>query len=223
MNAIDMGVLLGLLPDFGTAALRTLALLAAAVAGGLLIGFIANLARELGPPLFARLYWVYTAVWRGVPFLVHLFIVYFGLPSAGLALSPFQAAALTLAVYSGAYFAEIFRACWRAIPAGQIEAARAAGLSRRQVFAVIQCPQALRAAVPLIANQAILVLKESALASVITYPELTMTAGRIVAVQFTYVEPYLLLALCYWLLAAAIARAGRLLARRTAIDAMVKK
>lgn len=151
---------------------------------------------------------------RGLPFLILLFITYFGLPSAGLELSPFVAAASALSLYSGAYFAEIFRACWQAIPAGQIEAARVLGMAARQVFWHIQAPQALRAALPLLANQAVLLLKDCALASVITYPELAMTAGKVVSEQFIYLEPYLLLAACYWLLAIAIDLLGRWLTQR---------
>lgn len=214
---IDFTLLGELLPVFGQAALRTLVLVAVGMAGGLVLGFAMNAARETGVRALTALYWAYTTVWRGVPFLVHLFIVYFGLPSAGVRLDPFQAAALTLAVYSGAYFAEIFRACWQRIGRGQVEAARCMGLTRRQVFTHIACPQALRASLPLIANQAILVMKESALASVITYPELTMTAGKVVAEQFVYVEPYLLLALAYWALAVLINRLGGYLRRRVAL------
>ncbi|WP_144633697.1 amino acid ABC transporter permease [Bordetella genomosp. 13] len=214
---IDFTLLGQLLPVFGLAALRTAALVAAGVAGGLALGFLMNAARETGWRPLSWLYWAYTGIWRGVPFLVHLFIVYFGLPNMGIRLDPFHAAAVTLAVYSGAYFAEIFRACWQAIPRGQIEAARCMGLTRRQVFVHICCPQALRASLPLIANQTILVMKESALASVITYPELTMTAGKVVAEQFVYVEPYLMLALSYWVLAVLINRLGRHLRRRAAL------
>ena len=172
------------------------------------MGFAFHALRETGWRAARWIYTAYTAVWRGVPFLIHLFIVYFGLPSAGLSLDPFAAAGLTLAVYGGAYFAEIFRACWQSIPRGQIEAARCMGLSSRQIFATIECPQALRASLPLIASQTILLMKESALASVITYPELTMTAGKVVSEQFVYVEPYLLLALSYWGLSLLVNRAA---------------
>ncbi|WP_427184166.1 amino acid ABC transporter permease [Bordetella bronchialis] len=213
---MDIDLLLTLLPQFGPGLLHTVGLVLAALAGGLLAGFIAHVLRETGWRPFTWFYWAYTVVWRGVPFLIHLFIVYFGLPSAGISLDPYAAAALTLSIYSGAYFAEIFRACWEAIPRGQVEAAQVMGLDRGQIFRHIQLPQALRAALPLIAHQTVLLVKESALASVITYPELTLTASRIVSEQFVYIEPYILLAACYWLLALAIGRLSRLLARRLA-------
>ncbi len=214
---IDLTLLGQLLPVFGAAALRTVALVAVGLAGGLALGFLMHMLRETRVAALAWLYWAYTAVWRGVPFLIHLFVVYFGLPAVGISMDPFAAAAATLSVYGGAYFAEIFRACWQTIPRGQIEAARCMGLTRRQVFLRIECPQALRASVPLIVNQTILLMKESALASVITYPELTMTAGKVVSEQFVYIEPYLLLALSYWALSLLINRLGTLLARRSAL------
>jgi polar amino acid transport system permease protein len=206
---IDFALVQTLLPDFGKAALRTLGLVAIAAFGGLAIGFIVNALRVFGGNRLRRVLQAYTAVWRGTPFLAQLFIVYFGLPSAGLSLSPFDAAALTLALYSGAYFAEIFRGCWDAVPAGQRHAAAALGLTRAQTFVSIEMPQALRLSVPLVTHQTVLVLKESALASVITYAELTMTTGRIVAEQFVYLEPYLMLAATYWVLTLAIQGLGR--------------
>ena len=214
---IDLALLGQLLPAFGAAALRTVMLTLVGLAGGLVCGFCFHVLRETGWRATAWVYGAYTGVWRGVPFLIHLFVVYFGLPNAGISLDPFAAAGLTLAVYGGAYFAEIFRACWQSIPRGQIEAARCMGLPARQIFMVIECPQGLRASLPLIASQTILLMKESALASVITYPELTMTTGKVVSEQFVYVEPYVLLALCYWGLSLLINRAAQALRARVAL------
>lgn len=208
---IDLWLLVRLLPVFGVAALHTAMLVLTGLAGGLVIGFGFHTLRETGWRAATWLYRGYTGVWRGVPFLIQLFIVYFGLPNAGISLDPFTAAALTLVACGGAYFAEIFRACWQSIARGQIEAGRSMGLSSRQIFTTIECPQALRASLPLIASQTILLLKESALASVISYPELTMTAGKVVSGQFIYVEPYLLLALSYWGLSLLINHAAKVL------------
>jgi len=208
---IDFELIASLLPSFGQAALRTMALVAVA-SSGLVLGFGINALRVLGGPAMGAGVMVWISVWRFTPFLAQLFVVYFGLPAVGLSLSPFQAAALTLALYSAAYYAEIFRGCWDTVPRGQIEAAEASVISRFSTFRSIEMPQALVMSVPLLANQTILVLKESALASIITYPELTLTTGRIVAERFVYVEPYLLLACTYWLMTLAIGAAGRQLA-----------
>lgn len=209
----DASLIPGLLPVFGVAALRTLALLLAALLGGFVLGFALNAMRQSARKPLLALYWSYVGLMRGLPFLILLFITYYGLPSLGLSLSPFWAAAAALAVYSGAYFAEILRACWQAIPPGQVEAARVMGMSFVQVFWHIQAPQALRLSLPLLANQTVLLLKDCALASVITYPELSMTAGKVVSEQFIYMEPYLLLALSYLAMALAIDALGRRLAK----------
>jgi len=206
---MDASLFVKFLPAFGLAALHTMELSMLALAGGLLLGFAMNAMRETGPRWLKPVYWFYTGVWRGVPFLVHLFISYFGLTAIGLTLDPFEAATLALVLYGGAYFSEIFRACWQSIPVGQVEAASAMGLSRRQIFTRIQAPQALRMSVPLIANQTIILVKESSIASIITYPELTFTTTKIVSETYVYIEPYLMLALSYWLLTLTISRVGR--------------
>lgn len=206
---LDWGLLAAMLPVFANAALLTLALLGTTLLGGMTLGFVWNWLHQLQRTPATALYWSYVGLMRGLPFLILLFIAYFGLPSIGIQLSPFWAAAGALSLYSGAYFAEIFRACWQAIPTGQIEAARVMGMTRWQVFRNIQAPQALRTSVPLLANQTILLLKDCALASVISYPELVMTAGKLVSEQFVYLEPYLMLALFYWAMALVIDMLGR--------------
>ena len=206
---IDVQLILSLLPDFSVAAVHTLQLVLTASAGGLALGFLINLLRVFGCRPVRAMLMAYTQGLRFTPFLAQLFVVYYGLPVFGVTLSPLQAAVLTLSAYSSAYFAEIFRSCWDTIPKGQLEAAATLGISRLQAFRAIEMPQALKLSVPLLTNQVILVLKESALASIITYPELTMTAGKVVAEQFTYVEPYLLLSAVYWLLTLLIGAAGR--------------
>lgn len=168
-------------------------------------GFILNLLRRRAPQVFG---WpVRTYIWliRGTPFLAQLFIVYFGLPTLGLRLEAMIAVQVALGVYSAAYFAEIFRSAWNSIPPGQIEAAEAFGISRSKRFLHIEMPQALGFALPLLANQIILTIKESAVASIITVPELTMTTSDIVASTYSYVLPYALLIVCYWLLTQSMA------------------
>lgn len=209
----DWRLMVDLLPLFGDAALRTLVLLGTAFVGGMVLGFAWNWVHQLRHRPLVGLYWSYVGLMRGMPFLMLLFIAYFGLPSVGIQLSPFWAAAVSLSLYSGAYFAEIFRACWQSIPAGQIEAARVIGMTRWQVFRHIQAPQAMRTSVPLLSNQMVLLLKDCALASVITFPELAMTTSKVVSEQFVYLEPYLLLALCYWGIALSIDAMGRYLSR----------
>lgn len=199
-----MNELLSYLPDFADALLVTLGISIAAAVIGLVVGFGLN-ALRLALPGFVLIYRIYVWLIRGTPFLAQLAVIYFGLPVIGVRLEAVEASILSLTLYSSAYFAELFRSAWASIPKGQIEAARVHGISRRRVFWHVQAPQALAFAVPLLGNQVILTIKESAVTSIITVPELTMTAGRIVSTTFSYVLPYALLVLSYWLLTSSVA------------------
>ncbi|MFY1663569.1 amino acid ABC transporter permease [Pseudomonas sp. Pseu.R1] len=208
-----MHELLSYLPDFANALLVTLGISLAAAFAGLILGFTLN-ALRLAVPGFSAVYGAYVWLIRGTPFLAQLAVVYFGLPVIGLSLEAVEASILSLALYSGAYFAELFRSAWASVPHGQVEAARVHGISRRQVFWHVQAPQAMAFALPLLGNQVILTIKESAVTSIITVPELTMTAGRIVSTTFSYVMPYALLVLSYWLLTTTVAAVARTLGQR---------
>ncbi|SAK48352.1 ABC transporter membrane protein [Caballeronia fortuita] len=199
-----MNNFIALVPRFIEAMGITLEVSVLAAFIGIVAGFAINAMRlAFGRP-FALVYGAFVWLVRGTPYLSQLVIVYFGLPVLGVTLSAVQATILSLAFYSSAYFAELFRAAWASVPRGQLEAAAAFGVSRRDAFRSIELPQALAFAAPLIANQTILVIKESAVASIITVPELTMTASDIVASSYTYVGPYALLIACYWLLTQAV-------------------
>ncbi len=208
-----MSELISYLPDFANALVVTLGISLAAAWIGLVLGFTLN-ALRLAIPGFAALYRVYVWLIRGTPFLAQLAVVYFGLPVIGLRLEAVEASILSLAVYSGAYFAELFRSAWASVPKGQLEAARVHGISRSRTFWHVQAPQAIAFALPLLGNQVILTIKESAVTSIITVPELTMTAGRIVSTTFSYVMPYALLVLSYWLLTSTVAVMADALGRR---------
>lgn len=208
-----MPELLSYLPDFGTALLVTLGISLSAALIGLIIGFGLN-ALRIAVPGFVTVYRGYVWLIHGTPFLAQLAVIYFGLPVLGLRLEAIEASIVSLAMYSAAYFAELFRSAWASVPNGQLEAARVHGISRSRVFWHVQAPQALAFAFPLLGNQVILTIKESAVTSVITVPELTMTAGRIVSTTFSYVIPYALLVLCYWLLTSSVAALASVLGRR---------
>ena len=207
-----MTALLTLVPRFASAMFVTLEVSLLAALLGAIAGFALNALRLRFARALAWPYRLYVWLIRGTPYLSQLVIVYFGLPALGVTMSAVQATVVSLAFYSAAYFAELFRAGWASIPRGQLEAARAFGISRRATFRHIELPQAMAFTIPLLANQVILVIKESAVASVITVPELTMTASDIVSSTYTYIAPYAMLIVCYWLLTQAVA----LVARRAA-------
>lgn len=181
-----------------------------AVAGGL------ALALALLSPI-APLRWAaraYVEIMRGTPILVILFLLYYGGPSLGLVLDPVPAGIAGLGAYSAGFFAEVFRGGFQSIPEGQIEAARMVGMTRTDIVRHIQIPQMLALILPPATNQVILLIKESALLSIITVAELTKNATQMANETFAVVEPYLGVALLYWLLIEAVARLGALAERR---------
>ena len=200
-----MNSFLSLIPRFADAILVTLEVSVVAAFIGALGGFVLNALRLRFPQRLGAPYRIFIWLIRGTPYLSQLVIVYFGLPVIGVTMTAVQATIVSLAIYSAAYFAEIFRAGWASIPSGHMEAARVFGIDRWSAFRSIELPQAIAFVMPLLANQTILVIKESAVASIITVPELTMTASDIVSSTYTYIGPYAMLIICYWLLTQCVA------------------
>jgi polar amino acid transport system permease protein len=156
----------------------------------------------------------YVEVMRGTPILVILFLLYYGGPSFGLVLDAEPVGIFGLGFYGAAYFAEIFRSGFESIPGGQLEAARMVGLTPRQIVYRIQIPQMLGLIVPPSVNQVIILVKESAVLSIITVAELTKNATQMANETFAVVEPYLAVAVLYWVLIEVIACSGRWIERR---------
>lgn len=181
-----------------------------AVAAGLVLALLLlsrfRLARWLAT--------AYVEVVRSLPILVILFLLYYGGPSFSLTLDAEPVGVLGLGFYGAAYFAEIFRAGFLAVPPGQIEAAQMVGLSRASILRRIELPQMMGLIVPPSINQLIVLVKESAVLSIITVPELTKNATQMANETFAVVEPYLAIAILYWLLIEAISRLGIFIERR---------
>jgi polar amino acid transport system permease protein len=157
---------------------------------------------------------VYVETIRGLPILVILFLLYFGGPSVNLTLEAEPVGILGLGFYGAAYFAEIFRAGFLAIPPGQMEAARMVGMSKTSILLRIQLPQMLGLVVPPSVNQIIILVKESAVLSIITIAELTKNATQMANETFAVIEPYLFIAALYWILIETISRLGIAIERR---------
>jgi len=154
---------------------------------------------------------------RGAPLVILLFLAYYGGPSFGIVLDAETAGIAGLGLYGAGYFAEIYRAGLNAVPRGEIEAAAVLGLSRGQIFLHVRIPRAARLVLPPAIGQAINLLKESAVLSVITVPELTKVAGEVSNLTFSAIAPYLTAALLYWIAVEALARAGDAAERHLAV------
>jgi len=176
---------------------------------GMALGFVIALAFRLR---IAPLRWTLRAfveVFRGTPFLVQLFLLYAGGPYIGLKLSATTAGVIGLGVYSSAYFAEIFRAGFAAVPIGQIEAAMSVGMTPRDTLLRVTLPGALIAATPPIVNMLVVLSKETVVLSIVTVPELMYQMQTMAAETFTAFDSIFAMAAFYWLLVEATARVGR--------------
>ncbi len=143
-------------------------------AGGLIVALV-----RLYAPKFLRIVaTVYIDTMRAMPLLVLLILVYYALPFVGVRFSAFTSATLAISMIAAAYAAEIFRAGIEAIPKGQFEAARSLGLKYWQMMRDVILPQAFRIVVPPMTNNAIAIMKDTALASVVAMPELLKQATQ---------------------------------------------
>ncbi len=163
----------------------------------LLAGLIVALARLSRWRVVRVLAGIYVELIRGTPALAQLFIIYFGLPDLGISPKPVTAAIIGLGINGAAYLAEIYRAGIEAIHKGQVEAALSLGMTPRRAMQYIILPQALRLMLPPITNFSILLLKDTALVSVIAAPEIMFFARNLVTETFQSMHVYLLAGMLY--------------------------
>ncbi|WP_104111778.1 MULTISPECIES: amino acid ABC transporter permease [unclassified Arthrobacter] len=151
----------------------TLKAFAVAAVGSLVLGIILAFGRLAEAKwLSLPCYW-FTELFRAVPLLILMMIMYYGLPSVGVkGITPFIAVVVGLILYNGSVLAEVFRAGIASLPKGQREAGLAIGLSNGQVLRTILLPQAVRAMLPVIIAQLVVIMKDTALGSLITYNEI---------------------------------------------------
>jgi polar amino acid transport system permease protein len=182
-----------LLGGLFTSVKLTLAILAVGLPLGLLLALgVSSRSRSVRWPAI-----VVVEIARGVPALVLIYLVYFGLPQADLTLSAFAAGTAALGFTLAGYSSEIFRAGIASVPAGQREAARAIGLTRRKELRLVVLPQALRIAVPPILGYAILFFQATSLCFAIAVPELLSRAYTIGSSTFRYLSVLLLAGLMF--------------------------
>lgn len=167
----------------------TIPLTAIAFSLALVIAVIVALIQYAKVPVLKDLARFYIWVTRGTPLLVQLFIVFYGLPHAGVLIHPFTAAVIVFSINEGAYCAETMRAALESVPAGQLEAGLTSGMTYLQTIRRIVLPQAFRVAFPTLGNSLIAMVKDTSLAANITVTEMFMTTQRIVARTY---EPLLL-------------------------------
>lgn len=178
----------------------TLSLVAVCLIVSIPLAMLAHvfLTESAGP--LARAGRLATDAMRCVPFLLFAYVVYYGLPELGMRLGAYEAGLLSLVLYNTAYFIEIFRSAALSIPAESLIAADAFGFTRRKRYQRIIFPQLLMTAAPVLGNQAIMVVKDSALLMTITVQEITFAANFVSANRFSPFAPFVLAMILYWLI-----------------------
>ena len=185
---LDFSVIIKNLPLFLKGVFLTVEISFFAIIIGLCIGILAAVARTSRFKILNLIAAAYVEVFRNTPLLIQIFIIFFGLPSIGIKLSPYISGLTALVLYVGAYNTEVIRAGLEAIPRGQTEAAKSIGLTGVQTFLYIILPQTFRISLPALGNNWVALVKNSSLVSVIGMVELTWVALDLNALTFRSFE-----------------------------------
>jgi polar amino acid transport system permease protein len=188
-------------PELLAGAWLTVQLSASAMALGLCLAVLCAYGKSAGPKPVRWLVAGYIELIRNTPFLVQIFIIYFSLPVTGLRLDANGAALLAMTVNLGAYACEIVRAGIEAIPRGQVEAARALGLKRLQIFRFVILFPALKTVYPALSSQFILLMLGSSVVSTISAVELTAITNSLQSTTFRSFEFYFVATGIYFVMA----------------------
>ena len=202
---------------FGNFAGGTLRLAVPAIVLGFVLGIFIGLARLAQAPWVRLPATVYVEFFRGVPLVMVIFWIWFVIPQLLRLPIPEYGVALTaFVIFEAAYFGEIVRAGVQSVPRGQVEAARALGLSGAQGMRHVVLPQALRNMIPSLVTQMIVLFKDTSLASIIGYVDLTKAAQIVNNREIKPFELYLFIAVVYWICTYSMSRLAQRLERRLA-------
>jgi len=197
----------------------TLTVVAGALAMGFALGLLLAVGQVYGRPGLRRVVGVYVWFFRGIPLLVLLFLIYFGLLAAlEIDLSPFTIAILVLGLISSAYQSQILLGAILSVPEGQMKAARALGMSDTRAIVFIVLPQALRLALPGWSNEYTVIMKDSAVTYALGVAELMARTNHTASRTYQHLWLYLLVGLIYMLLTWAGTRALHILEERVAMS-----
>ena len=183
---------------------------AVAIVGGVTLGLALALLREARVPLVGRLVVLYVSLGRATPLVTLVLFIFVGAPLVGIPLDRYTAAILTLLLNTAAFNAEVWRAAIRSFPREQLEAARAAGMTRFLMFRRIVLPQIWITSLPGLVNEMTLLIKASPAIAVIGIVDLTRVTNRISAVTYEPLPPILAAAALYMAVIGLLVRLQRL-------------
>jgi polar amino acid transport system permease protein/cystine transport system permease protein len=203
-----------LLPVLMTGVLATIIITLGGLILAIALGLLFAVLRSLPFRSARSVAIVYVEVFRSIPVLTQLFIIYFGLAQVGIRLSPLTAAIVGFGINGGAYLTEVFRAGIEVIDRGQVEAGFTVGMTRLQTMRYLVLPQAIRVVLPPLGNFAIGLLKDTSVASAVAAPELSFRARQLVDQTFLSTQIYLMVAVLYLCLSLPLSQLTRHMERR---------
>ena len=192
---LDFSIIIPRLPLLLKASLVTIQASLLAMLFGTILGIIVGTLRVT--PFVRVLAAFYIYIIRGIPLLIQLFIIYFGLPLFDIRISAFISGILGLSINSSGYIGEIIRGGIEAIPKGQWEAGKVLGLSYGKTMRFIILPQALRNMLPAMGNEFVTLIKESSLLSSLAISELTMVGQQVRSATYASFETFIAVGLIY--------------------------
>lgn len=207
---LSPAALIDLLTGVGT----TVAICSIAIAAGMPLGLLIAAGRTGKNPVLRLLCGLYASFVRAVPLVTFVMLIYFGLPALGLAFDPLPASVFALSLNTAAFNSEIWRAGIADFSRGQIEAARAFGMTPRLAFWRIMFPQIWRKSLPPLVNEMTLLIKASPAIAVIGVVDLTRKARQIAESTYEPLPAFLSAVLIYGVVLLALVAAARLLERR---------
>ncbi|VVD61745.1 amino acid ABC transporter permease [Pandoraea cepalis] len=219
----DYEAIVAALPYLGQGMVFTLQLTLVAFAGGLVIGTAMAVVRHIEVPVLSKIIWAYVTVMRSIPLIMVLFWFFFLVPVAlrtlspngmSISVSPQLTAFVTYTLFEAAYFCEIIRSGLLAVPRGQFEGAKALGLSTWQTFSLIIVPQAVKAVVPIMVTQAVILFQDTSLVYVLSLTDFVGAASKIAQRDGKLVEFYTFAAVVYFVVCSMVAELSDYLRHR---------
>ncbi|WP_339848024.1 ABC transporter permease [uncultured Halopseudomonas sp.] len=220
------------LPDLLEGTLMTLELVGVAVVVGLILAIPLGIARASRHWYIRALPYTYVFFFRGTPLLLQLFLVYYGLSQFEAVREsifwpylrePYWCALITMTMHTAAYIAEILRGAIQSVPGGEVEAARALGMSRRQALQYIILPRAIRIGLPAYGNEVILMLKASAVVYTITLMDIMGVVRGINARTYQFELFFLVAGVIYLVITVVFTQLFKLVERWLQVEASRKR
>tara|TARA_B100001093_G_scaffold193430_2_gene186038 strand:- start:482 stop:1192 length:711 start_codon:yes stop_codon:yes gene_type:complete len=203
--SIDLSIFINYGPQLFLGFLMTIKIVISAIILGIPFGLVLALGRRSRLKLVRVLSASFIEIFRNTPFIIQVFMFFYVLPFYGFHLPAAYVGIVALAAFGSAYFAEVIRGGINAVAKGQLESARATGMSDWQAMRYVVLPQTLPIILPAMTNQTLSLVKESAVLSTITVGELTMAAVKVQGETFRPFEAFIMIAMMYWALNETIA------------------